>query len=91
LGGRSLCESLRFAGFLEAYRALPKDIQRLADRNFELLKRDPTHPSLQLKPLARYWAVRVGLHYRALAIRDGDDFIWFWIGSHAVYDALIRR
>ncbi len=21
--------------------------------------------------------------YRALAVREGDDVIWFWIGSHA--------
>jgi hypothetical protein len=30
------------------------------------------------------------LRYRALAVRRGDDFIWFWIGSHAEYDALLR-
>jgi hypothetical protein len=34
--------------------------------------------------------VRVGLHYRALAVEDGDDLIWFWIGTHAQYDAIIR-
>lgn len=77
--------------FWEAYHALPHRIRRLADRNYALLKRDPTHPSLQLKPVAGYWAVRVGLHYRALSMRDGDDLIWFWIGSHAAYDNLIRR
>ncbi|MGE0281402.1 MAG: hypothetical protein AB7P20_12435 [Rhizobiaceae bacterium] len=77
--------------FWEAYYALPDRVRRLADRNYALLKRDPTHPSLQFKPVGRYWAVRVGLRYRALAVRDGDDLIWFWIGSHAEYDALIRR
>ena len=77
--------------FWEAYHTLPKHIQRLADRNFAQLKRDPAHPSLQFKPVGGYWAVRVGLHYRALAMRDGDELIWFWIGSHAIYDALIKR
>lgn len=77
--------------FWQAYDALPAHIRRLADRNFALLKRDPTHPSLQFKPVARWWAVRVGLHYRALAARDGDDLLWFWIGSHAAYDTLIKR
>jgi hypothetical protein len=26
---------------------------------------------------------------RALAVRDGVDVIWFWIGSHADYDRLL--
>jgi hypothetical protein len=34
--------------------------------------------------------VRIGLRYRALAAESGDDLVWFWIGSHADYDALIR-
>jgi hypothetical protein len=31
------------------------------------------------------------LHYRALAIEDGDAFVWFWIGTHAEYDQLIQH
>jgi len=76
--------------FWVAHERLPPKIRMLADRNFERLKNDPAHPSLHLKQAGRYWSVRVGLHYRALAIRDGDDFIWFWIGSHAEYDRLLR-
>jgi len=26
---------------------------------------------------------------RALAVEDNGDLVWFWIGSHADYDALI--
>jgi len=26
---------------------------------------------------------------RALAVETGDGLVWFWIGSHADYDALI--
>ena len=77
--------------FWQRYDKLPKHIQSLADRTFETLKRDPSHPSLQFKPAAGYWAARIGLRYRALAIRDGDDLIWFWIGSHAEYDGLLKR
>ena len=76
--------------FWEAYSQLPRHIQALADRNFQQLKADPSHRSLQFKLAGRHWSVRVGLHYRALAQRDGDDFVWFWIGSHAEYDRLIR-
>jgi hypothetical protein len=35
--------------FWATYEALPSRIQKLADANFALLKRDPRHPSLQFK------------------------------------------
>ena len=76
--------------FWECYRALPPETQRLADANYSLLKRDERHPSLQLKKVSRFWSVRVGLHYRALAVQEGQDLVWFWIGHHAEYDRLIR-
>jgi hypothetical protein len=75
--------------FWKRFDALPHDIQQLARKNFELLKRDSRHPSLQFKCLGEYWSARVGLHYRALAVEDGSDFVWVWIGSHAEYDTLI--
>jgi hypothetical protein len=76
--------------FWTAYDGLPASIQKLADANFELLKRDPRHPSLQFKKVGRFWSVRVGLRYRALAVETGDAYLWFWIGSHGDYDRLIR-
>lgn len=63
-------------------------IQRFADKNFELLRRDPQHPSLHFKRVGRFWSVRIG--HRALCVRRDDDFVWFWIGSHADYDRLLR-
>ena len=53
--------------FWDAYGGLPLPIRKLADANFELLKRDPRHPSLQFKKVGRYWSVRVGPRHRALA------------------------
>jgi hypothetical protein len=58
--------------FWAAYEALPASIRKLADANFVLLKRDPRHPSLQFKKVGRYWSVRVGLRYRALAVETDD-------------------
>jgi hypothetical protein len=55
-----------------------------------LLKKDPQHPSLRLKRIGRFWSVRVGLHYRALAVEVEDGLLWFWVGSHADYDKLIK-
>jgi mRNA-degrading endonuclease RelE of RelBE toxin-antitoxin system len=76
--------------FWEAYRKLPKPVRELADKNYALLKENPQHPSLQLKKVGRFWSVRIGLRYRALATEVDGALLWFWIGSHADYDALIK-
>lgn len=75
--------------FWACYEKLPKHIQRLADKNFELLGEYPHHPSLHLKKVDRYWAVRVGNRYRALAVEIEKGFLCFWIGTHAEYDTLL--
>lgn len=76
--------------FWRAYEDLPEDVRQRADENFELLKSDPKHPSLHFKNVGRFWSVRIGASWRALAVRDGDDFIWWWIGSHAEYDKRLK-
>jgi hypothetical protein len=78
------------AAFWEAYEKLPAQVRELADKNYTLLKGDPHHPSLHFKKIGRYWSVRVGLRYRALAVEVDEGFLRFWIGSHADYDALIK-
>jgi len=77
--------------FWSLYRRLPADVRLLADRCFQLLRNDPRHPSLHFKRIGRFWSARVGLHYRAVAVADGNDVIWFWIGPHDEYDALLGR
>jgi hypothetical protein len=76
--------------FWDEYQALPESVRALADKNYALLKVDPRHPSLHLKRVGDYWSVRVGLGHRALAVEVDDGLLWFWIGSHARYDELIR-
>lgn len=75
--------------FWACYHALPKLVQRRADKNFALLKSDPQHPSLHFKKIGRFRSVRVGLAYRALGLEVADGVLWFWIGSHADYDRLV--
>ena len=75
--------------FWRCYEALPLEIQRLADQNFALLKRDPRHPSIRFKRIGKLWSARVGIHHRALAVPDKSGFLWVWIGTHAEYDRLI--
>ena len=75
--------------FWRLYNALPRAVQELADKNYALLRADPSHPSLRFREIEGVWSVRVGARYRALAYRQGVDFVWFWIGSHADYDKLM--
>ncbi|MCL4501838.1 MAG: hypothetical protein M1438_08270 [Deltaproteobacteria bacterium] len=75
--------------FWACYRALPKQVQELADKCFALLKRDSHHPSLHFKKVGRFWSVRLGLYYRALGINLSEGVLWFWVGSHSDYDNLI--
>ena len=41
--------------FWEQYEELPDSTQELADKNYEILKADPKHPSLRLKKVGKYW------------------------------------
>ena len=76
--------------FWACYARLPKAIQELADKNFDLLKTNPYHPSLHFKNVGKYWSVRVGKKYRAAAIESSEGLVWFWIGTHPEYEKLIR-
>ena len=79
------------AKFWQCFNALPDDIQKVARRNYELLKQNPSHPSLQFKPVKNgaFRSVRVSAGYRALGLPVPDGVQWFWIGSHADYDQLL--
>jgi hypothetical protein len=46
--------------FWALYEALPKPVRAVADKNFQLLKLDPKHPSLHFKRIGKVWSVRVG-------------------------------
>ena len=77
--------------FWQCFEALPASVQQTARRNFGLLKANPTHPSLRFRNVGRYWSARVSASYRAVAVQDGGDFIWFWIGDHDEYMRIIGR
>ena len=69
-------------------------MQAQARLAYELFRQDPYHPSLRFKQVHAsrpIFSARVGLAYRALAVREGHEVIWFWIGSHADYDDLLGR
>ena len=79
--------------FRKSFEKLPAEIQEQARRAYRLFIENPHHPSLRFKSIHStrpIFSIRVGLNYRAIGIQDGNDIIWFWIGSHADYDRLIR-
>jgi len=69
---------------------LPDPVKELARKNFELLKDNPSHPSLHFKQIKNYRSVRIGLRYRALGVDVPDGILWFWVGTHTDYDRLLR-
>ena len=82
------------ARFRLAFGRLPARVQSRARAAYRLFRKEPFHPSLRFKlvhPTRPIYSVRIGLAYRALGVRDADEIIWFWIGSHADYDRLLTE
>jgi len=80
--------------FREAFEKLPSEIQRQAREAYRRFQENPNHPGLRFKKVHRtkpIYSVRISLQYRALGVREGEDIIWFWIGSHADYDELLKK
>jgi len=71
---------------------LPDHVQRQARQAYERFGRKPNHPGLRFKRVRStraIYSVRISLDYRALGVLDGDEMIWFWIGSHGDYERLL--
>ena len=78
--------------FRRNFSKLPRNLQRRARRAYKRFKADPSHPSLQFKPLHTklpLWSVRVTDSCRAVGVRRDDTIIWFFVGTHAEYDRLL--
>ena len=78
--------------FWSCYRALPVEIQKLVREKFRLWQEEPFNAALQFKELVGdVWSARINQSYRALGRRRGILLVWFWIGTHAEYDQLLKR
>jgi hypothetical protein len=80
--------------FRDCLDALPVHVQKQAQDAYAMWIADPHHRSREFKRVGHrtpIYSVRIGLHWRALGLLDGDTMIWTWIGSHAHYDGLISR
>lgn len=77
--------------FWKCFEKLPEPVKKIARQNFQLLKRNPWHPSLHFKKVGKFWLVRADIAHRTLAVEEGDDYIWVWIGTHDEYERMIRE
>lgn len=80
--------------FRKAFDRLPEQVQRQARETYKLFNQNPYHPSLQFKqvhPTKAIYSVRITIEYRALGVREKNEIIWFWIGSHADYDKILSQ
>jgi hypothetical protein len=80
--------------FRELFAALPAQVQQQAREAFRLFRSNSAHPGLRFKQVhsdPAIYSARVGIRYRAVATMDGDTAVWFWIGSHADYDKLLKH
>jgi len=76
--------------FWKAYAVLSPEVKEQAQKAYRLWRDNPLHPSLHFKKVGKnLWSARVSSGYRALALKKGNDYYWFWIGCHDEYEALL--
>lgn len=80
--------------FVARFAALPESVKASARKGYRLWRQNPSHPSLHFKRVHAsepIYSARVGLGWRVVGLLENDTMSWFWIGSHAEYDRLIKH
>jgi hypothetical protein len=63
--------------FRRLYAQLPVQVREQARDAYRLFRNDPQHPSLrfrQVHPTRPIYSARINLNYRAVGIRDHDEY-----------------
>ena len=71
-----------------------EEVREQVVKAYKIWQSDPYQGSLNFKLVSQrqpIYSVRVGLNYRVLGLLENDHIYWFWIGSHAEYDELLKR
>jgi hypothetical protein len=77
--------------FWQLYKNLSPDLKQKVKATYKLWQTNSLHPSLHFKKVGKnLWSVRITNDYRALAIKKGDDYYWFWVGNHHQYDNILN-
>jgi hypothetical protein len=83
-------KSLTTPKFWRAYADLPPEIKPAARKQYRLWKDNPRHPPLPFKKVGPFWSARITEDYRSLALLQNDIYHWFWIGTHAEYERILK-
>ena len=86
-------KSLMTTEFVLRFQRLSPQVQAAARKAYRLWQHDRSHPSLHFKRIHSHdliFSVRISLGWRALGLLENETIHWFWIGSHAEYDSVIR-
>lgn len=84
-------KSFATTDFWRTYAELSPKVKEQAQKAYQLWQENSLHPSLHFKKVGKsLWSARIGAAYRALALKKGDDYYWFWIGAHDEYEALLN-
>lgn len=77
----------RHRKFFESFAELPNNIKELAREKFRLMVGNPRQVNLKSMPgLPNIWSAQIGNSYRALAVKVGPYYVWYWVGSHERYN-----
>jgi Txe/YoeB family toxin of Txe-Axe toxin-antitoxin module len=80
--------------FWKRFEALPPDIQRLVRKNYGIWSQDPFHNGLEFKKLWNhkpFWSARCGIDHRVVGYMKDGAIYWFFVGTHADYDRLLKQ
>jgi hypothetical protein len=80
--------------FIQRLAWLPAHVQQQAREAYRLFVINHQHPGLRFKRICAdppTYSARVGSGYRAVGGLQGDTVVWYWIGTHAEYDQLLKQ
>jgi hypothetical protein len=84
-------KSRAVASFWNGYNRLPPVIQELAVKQYKLWLANPRDPSVRFKKIGVRWSARITDDYRAIGVMEGDTLIWFFVGTHAEYNQVLKQ
>ncbi len=79
--------------FRQDYGRLPEQVKIQVTQTYRRWVKEPFYPSLHFKKVHSQepiWSVRVGMHYRVVGVKYDERMIWFFVGTHAEYDQLLK-
>ena len=79
--------------FRKTFARLPKQVQQQARQAYQKFQVSPEYPGLHFKKIhasREIYSIRITRGYRALGVLKYNEITWFWIGSHAEYDQILR-